>query len=241
MRIFALLLALVLVCGGAAFAEEATVWASDGEAYYHSNAACRFGNFGVYDISPTELHTLAEALEGGQRACPGCASEWKPFFSGKFPEWKHETEPWNFGSFDTWLFHDWGDVPAALDALPELPTDFGGIFANACGGYTVMLVHPTEARVQELRELLGCDFWVIEATFSKAELLSLQETVGQLFGNEHFGIHQSGVMEDANRLSIGVDSPTEENIAAIAAALAELGCKDPRMYTIEYAPRATFF
>lgn len=239
MKAICLLLALVLLTVPFALAEP-TVCTAGTEPYFHARPDCRFGCFGAQDFSGTQRCTEAEALGQGKRPCPGCMGA--PVFTGEFPEWTHDVMPWDFGGMDTWLSSEilvrWGDAGDALRALDALPGDFAGLFRNACGGYTVMLVHPDEVRIAQLRSQLGCEFWVMDAEFRRSDLDAIQAAVCRLMEEGRFGVHGCYVKEDANRTVIETDDASEETVRGVADALAEAGFEDPRMYHIEATPRA---
>ena len=125
------------------------------------------------------------------------------------------------------------------DAI-DWPSFYAGRFANASGGLTVMVVQPTEDRVQALRILMGDDFWVLSANYGRAELLDLQAAVGSLMTDGLYGVHTTYVAVVLNRVVIGVDDDSEEIRAGIAAALREKGFSDGRMFLIRQEGRAQF-
>ena len=241
-----LLIALALICAVPAFAEG--VWSSASEGYYHRDANCTFGmEYTWSESEPRAERSVADCAS--QTACPSCASDWPPRFTGDFPEWKHEIQPWAFGASPETAFpyeirRAWRDDPEVgapdEDAI-DWPSFYAGRFANASGGLTVMIVQPTEDRVQALRILMGGDFWVLSANYGRAELLDLQATVvDSLMTDGLYGVHGSGMSSVLNRVTISVDDDSEEIRAGIAAALREKGFSDGRMFLIRQEGRAQF-
>ena len=240
-----LLIALALICAVPAFAEG--VWSSASEGYYHKDANCTFGmEYTWSESEPRAERSVADCAS--QTACPSCASDWPPRFTGDFPEWKHEIQPWAFGAspetaFPCEIRRAWLDDPEVgapdEDAI-DWPSFYAGRFANASGGLTVMVVQPTEDRVQALRILMGGDFWVLSANYGRAELLDLQAAVDSLMTDGLYGVHGSGMSSDLNRVTISVDDDSEEIRAGIADALREKGFTDGRMFLIRQEGRAQF-
>lgn len=236
-----LLIALALIFAVPALAEG--VWSNASEGYYHKDENCTFG---VRNEETVERAELSIDDCASQTACPSCASDWSPSFTGDFPEWKHEVKPWAFGVSDETRLSDdvrraWLDDPEAgtpdEDAV-DWPSFYAGRFANASGGLTVMVVQPTEDRVQALRILMGGDFWVLSANYGRAELLDLQAAVGSLMADGLYGVHTTYVDVVLNRVIIGVDNASEENCASIANALREKGFSDANMFLIRQEERA---
>ena len=241
-----LLIALALICAVPAFAEG--VWSRASEGYYHKDANCTFGmEYTWSESEPRAERSVADCAS--QTACPSCASDWLPRFTGDFPEWKHEIQPWACGASPETAFpyeirRAWLDDPEAgtpdEDAI-DWPSFYAGCFANASGGLTVMVVQPTEDRIQALRILMGGDFWVLSANYSRAELLDLQATVvDSLMTDGLYGVHGSGMDSVLNRVTISVDDDSEEIRAGIAAALREKGFSDGHMFLIRQEGRAQF-
>ena len=241
-----LLIALALICAVPAFAEG--VWSNASEGYYHKDANCTFGmEYTWSESEPRAERSVADCAS--QTACPSCASDWPPRFTGDFPEWKHEIQPWACGASPETAFpyeirRAWLDDPEVgapdEDAI-DWPSFYAGRFANASGGLTVMVVQPTEDRVQALRILMGGDFWVLSANYGRAELLDLQATVvDSLMTDGLYGVHGSGMSSDLNRVTISVDDDSEEIRAGIADALREKGFTDGRMFLIRQEGRAQF-
>ena len=240
-----LLIALALICAVPAFAEG--VWSSASEGYYHKDANCTFGmEYTWSESEPRAERSVADCAS--QTACPSCASDWPPRFTGDFPEWKHEIQPWACGASPETAFpyeirRAWLDDPEVgapdEDAI-DWPSFYAGRFANASGGLTVMIVQPTEDRVQALRILMGGDFWVLSANYGRAELLDLYAAVESLMADGLCGIHGSGMDPVLNRVIISVDNASEEIRAGIADALREKGFTDGRMFLIQQEGRAQF-
>lgn len=240
-----LLIALALICAVPASAEG--VWSSASEGYYHKDANCTFGmEYTWRESEPRAERSVADCAS--QTACPSCASDWPPRFTGDFPEWKHEIQPWACGASPETAFpyeirRAWLDDPEVgapdEDAI-DWPSFYAGRFANASGGLTVMVVRPTEDRVQSLRILMGGDFWVLSANYGRAELLDLYAAVESLMADGLYGVHGSGMSSDLNRVTISVDDDSEEIRAGIAAALREKGFTDGRMFLIQQEGRAQF-
>jgi len=220
---------------------EDAVFASKGAAYYHADSGCRFGAVQTFEAEETKMMARSEAEEL-HRACPACAREWKPLFSGDFPEWTHENEPWQLGFQGTDLPFEtlsaWGNIADAVYEEEILPDDWAGVFRNACGGYTLLLVNPTIERVSALRTLTGCEFWVIGADYSQNALENLQNSALSLMGGET-GVHTIGLDTIGNRITIGTDLPAEEAEAGIVRVLTEMGFSDRKMYSIENMNRGS--
>ena len=238
-----LLIALALICAVPAFAEG--VWSNASEGYYLKDANCTFG---MLDGETAERAERSVADCASQTACPSCASDWSPRFTGDFPEWTHEIQPWAFGSAEETRLSDdvrraWRDDPevgAPDEDAVDWPSFYAGRFANASGGLTLMVVQPTEERIQALRILMGGDFWVLSANYGRAELLDLQAAVESLMADGLYGVHGSGMDPVLNRVIISVDDDSEEIRASIAGALREKGFSDGRMFLIRQEERAQF-
>ena len=236
-----LLIALAMIFAVPAFAEG--VWSNASEGYYHKDANCTFGVLGEKTVERAELSAADCA---SQTACPSCASDWSPRFTGDFPEWKHEVQPWAFGSSEETRLpgnvrRAWRDDPEVdtpdEDAV-DWPCFYAGRFANASGGLTLMVVQPTEERIQALRILMGGDFWVLSANYGRAELLDLQAAVESLMADGFYGVHTTYVDVVLNRVIIGVDDNSEEICASIAGALREKGFSAAHMFLIRQEERA---
>lgn len=217
----------------------------------------------------TRLIEAARAEAEGQKPCPGCATAFAPTFTGDFPEWPHELAPWGYesgemiddggwprGEFElpeeilkTWgapdeklneLFPDAGDFEEGGSSAT--PDDYAGIFVNACGGYTILLVDPTPERVAEWRELLQGEFWVLSARYGYDELKTLARTVShQILSADSdrrgrgedswYHIVSVGVAQIANAVEIGVTPDGyDEGVRRIREALADAGYTDPGMF-----------
>jgi hypothetical protein len=214
--------------------------------YYHENETCGFGGFSMYtylDV-PERMKITDEVVASGEglRPCPSCTSAFRPVFTGDFPEWKHEINPWEFGSMDTHLSRDirsgWGDAANAIYEIAgegPYPEDYAGIFVNACGGYTIMMVNPTPERIQKYRETLGAEFWVMEATYSMNELMALQKELENIMGFDGLAINSLGMSVDGNCIVIGANDTSPEAHAAIYAYMAMKGFEKPGMAVLEYS------
>lgn len=210
-----------------------------------------------------------QAESEGQKPCPGCAAEFPPTFTGVFPDWPHELAPWGYEKGDmveddgwprgavelppeilsTWgmpveklnnLFPEAWDEENEITIDPDYPDDYAGVFVNACGGYTFLLVDPTPGRVAEWREMLEGEFWVISARYGWNDLRRLAKAAERILfadselredgGPSHFHIVSVGVSEIANAVEIGVlPDGFDEGVQRIREALAEAGYSDPCM------------
>lgn len=236
----------VLLCLPSAMAEtgiDQKNYHSGNSPYYHWDLSCDFGtyslNAGDYDGGKAVLD--ASAIQN-YRPCPVCASAFAPTFSGSFPEWPHEEKPWDFGNADTRLSaaqrENWGNVADAVNQRfgdGPYPEDYAGIYYNACGGYTIMMVNPTPERIEEYRKLLGGEFWVVEATYSLNVLRALQASIEDIMGFEGLNICETSVSIDGNCMVVGANRVDASARAAITAYMAMRGYEDPKMLVIELA------
>ena len=218
--------------------------------YYHRDAACDFGGFSMHSSSDMQERTEITDKVGENgvtlRPCPSCASEFRPVFTGDFPEWQHDINPWELGNPDTHVSKDirstWG---GAADAIYEIagngpyPEDYAGIFFNACGGYTIMMVNPTPERIEKYRQTLKSEFWVMEATYSMNELMKLQDELIHIMGFDGLTVNSLGVSVDGNCLLIGANDTSAEASRAIYAYMAMKGFDDPGMAVLEYSEGAS--
>ena len=217
----------------------------------------------------TRIIPVSQAEAEGQKPCPGCAATFAPMFTGEFPQWTSALAPWGIhrgemDDSDGWprggaelpreTLASWGMPVEKLRALypegedPETgsivttyPDDYAGVFVNACGGYTILLVDPTEARVQEWRAMLEGEFWVISARYSMNELNALQRWVeNQILEPDAermragepswYHIVSVGVDEVGNAVEIGVTPDGfDEGVSRIREALSGAGYDDARM------------
>ncbi|MBR6766933.1 MAG: hypothetical protein IKM02_03180, partial [Clostridia bacterium] len=207
-------LILLVMCMTCACAETGVVYKVGNIPYYHVDNTCEFGGFSLNRTfsgpEREEIPTKKEAETMGLRPCPSCTTEFKPVFSGTFPEWNHDINPWDFGNDDTRLSKearkDWGAVSKTISEIAgdgPYPEDYAGIFYNACGGYTIMMVDPTPERIEKYRKTLKGEFWVVEATYSMNALRALQAELGNIMGFDGLTIRSLGVSVDGNCLTIG--------------------------------------
>ena len=240
---------LLIMCLTVACAETETVYKVGNIPYYHGDGTCSFGGFSLNRTfdgpEREEILSKVEAEAMGLRPCPSCTTEVKPTFSGTFPEWNHDINPWDFGNDDTRLSKearkDWGSVSNTIFEIAgdgPYPEDYGGIFHNACGGYTIMMVNPTPERIERYRKTLKGEFWVMEATYSLNQLYALQEELTDIMGFDGLNINSLGVSVDGNCLAVGANDTSEQALAAIHAYMAMKGYDDPRMMVLEYSEPA---
>lgn len=244
----ALIICMAGTCGVAGEAEK--VFKVGTAPYYHADGTCSFGNFSLNckfsGPERVEIPSEAEAETMGLRPCPSCTTEFKPTFTGTFPEWKHDINPWDFGNNDTRLSKearkDWGNVADAISEIAgegPYPEDYAGIFYNACGGYTIMMVNPTPERIEKYRKTLKGEFWVMEATYSMNEMRALQNELTNIMGFDGLTIRSLGVSVDGNCLAIGANDTSEEALTAILAYMGMKGFDDPGMVILEYQEEIT--
>ena len=171
------------------------------EAYYHMDPKCRFGAENPpYSDGDTAVYASEnDAIATGARPCPGCASSHEPTFSGNFPKgWNADIQPWALGTPETWLpkkvRSTWGDVSARINEFVKgtyepatdsthasaYPKDYGGIFRNACGGYTLLMVDSNPEKIDQWKKALGCNFWVLNADYSMNDLISLNNAISDI-------------------------------------------------------------
>ena len=204
----------------------------------------------------------------GQKPCPGCAAAFVPTFTGEFPDWPHSLAPWGYERGDmiedegwprgvvempadvlkTWgapaeklyeLFPDAEDFEACGKTV--YPDDYAGVFINACGGCTILLVDPSIERVAEWRELLQGEFWVLSARYSFNELKVLAKAVSDRIltsdserkargETSYYHIVSVSVSQIANVVEIGVlPDGFDEGVQRIREALSDAGYSDPCM------------
>ena len=239
-RLIALFSALMLLFTAVCCAE--TVYGVKGEPYYHKDASCEYGLLG-YEArmeSPSK-GTLTTAEACHMRACPSCASEWTPYFTAAFPKWEQDVKPWVTGSANEVsdkLKKQWGgNVAAKIDAkvkesklnmlnTTEYPVDYAGVFRNASGCYTVLMVNPTVSRAEKYSRVLGCEFWVLSADYSMNELIALNNAMVLIMGADTGSvmcINSCGIDVVANRVEIGTSDTTDKNLNLICACVEALG------------------
>ena len=211
---------------------------------------------------------VSQAESEGQKPCPGCATAFAPTFTGEFPEWPHALAPWGYETGDTIEDEGWPrgvvELPADVlktwgapaEKLYELypdaedfeeggktvyPDDYAGVFINACGGCTILLVDPSIERVAEWRELLQGEFWVLSARYSFNKLKVLAKAVSDRILTDdserrardetsYYHIVSVSVRQIANVVEIGVlPDGFDEGVQRIREALADAGYSDPCM------------
>ena len=212
---------------------------------------------------------VSQAESEGQKPCPGCAATFPPTFTGVFPDWPHTLAPWGYEKGDmvedddwprgvvelppdvvsTWgmpveklnhLFPEAWDEENEITIDPDYPDDYAGVYKNACGGFTFLLVDPTPRRVAEWRELLEGEFWVISAQYGWNDLRRLAKAAERILfadvelrkddGPSYFHIVSVSVSQIANAVEIGVlPDGFDEGVQRIREALAEAGYSDPCM------------
>ena len=222
-----------------------------------------------YYPEQTRRITVARAEAEGQKPCPGCAAAFAPTFTGDFPEWTSALAPWGLDrgemtEEDGWprgeaelpreilagwgmpverLYALWpeGEDPNTGEAVANWPDDYAGVFMNACGGVTILLVDPTAERVQAWRAMLEGEFWVLSARYSMNELNALQRAITRQIlsadsqlrasgADAYYHIVSVGASSVSNAVEIGVTSEGfEEGVSRIREKLAELGYADPGM------------
>lgn len=213
---------------------------------------------------------VAEAEAEGQKPCPGCATAFAPTFTGEFPEWTSALAPWGLDGGEMIMVDGWprgeaelppevlaewgepveklrelfpeGEEPETGEVVTAYPDDYAGVFVNACGGYTFLLVDPDAASVQEWRALLEGEFWVLSARYSMNELNALHRTISReilsadanrMKAGEpaYYHIVSVSAGEVANAVEIGVTPDGfDEGVARIREALAAAGYTDPGMF-----------
>ena len=216
----------------------------------------------------TRALEVNQAESEGQKPCLGCAATFPPTFTGVFPDWPHTLAPWGYEKGDMveddgWpqgvvelpadVLKTWGAPDEKLyDMFPEAgdfeeggktvyPDDYAGIYINACGGCTILLVDPSIERVSEWRELLQGEFWVLSARYSYNELKVLARAVSNRILTDdserrargetsYYHIVSVSVSQIANVVQIGVlPDGFDEGVQRIREALAEAGYSDPCM------------
>lgn len=245
-KICFIILILVLF---SACAEENLFYTAENRSWYHADQSCRFGEFSK-ETAAFETEFFAFALSDTDislRPCPACARDWKPVFSGETPEWPHEIAPWqlggtpemrlpyetlkDYGDLSEWMYEAYKDGP--------YPDWYAGLYRNASGGYTLMLVNPTPNLIQEIRILTGTEFWTLAADYDWNTLAALQSAMVEMM-NGAFGIHSVGISVDENCVIVGVDDDTGEICNAIRSAAAQMGF-DSNAVLIHKQERAEFF
>ena len=218
----------------------------------------------------TRALEVNQAESEGQKPCPGCAATFPPTFTGVFPDWPHTLAPWGYEKGDmveddgwprgvvelppevlsTWgmpwerlnkLFPETWDRENDITIDPDYPDDYAGLFINACGGCTILLVDPSIERVAEWREILQGEFWVLSACYSYNELKTLAKAVSDRILTadserrvqcepSYYHIVSVSVSQIANAVEIGVlPDGYNEGVQRIREALADAGYSDPCM------------
>ena len=217
----------------------------------------------------TRALEVNQAESEGQKPCPGCAATFPPTFTGVFPDWPHTLAPWGYEKGDmveddgwprgavelppevlsTWgmpwerlneLFPESWDRENDISIEPDYPDDYAGVYMNACGGITLMLVDPSPGRVAEWREMLKGEFWVISARYGWNDLRMLFRAAERVLfadsalredgGPSYFHIVSVSVSQIANAVEIGVlPDGFDEGVQRIREALADAGYSDPCM------------
>ena len=231
------------------FAEESMYITSENRSWYHRDISCRFGEFSfgnAFDLTESSaVSSSEEALF--LRPCPACAREWKAEFTGEEVEWTHEVEPWQLGGLlEMRLPYDilktYGDLVEWMnDNYPvgPYPDGYAGLYRNASGGITLMLVHPTSERISEIRMRTASEFWVLSADYDWNTLTALENTlIGMM--DDSFGIHTVYISVDANCAVVYVDDDCAEIRNAIYSRITQNGF-DRAALVIEKAERASAF
>lgn len=242
-KTMACLLSLWLLFSCVGLAE--TVYGVSGEPYYHLSANCEYGISSFYRVEPARKGTLKQAAACNMRACPSCASEWKPYFTANFPDWTQDVKPWEFGSafgsaqrVSDSLLKAWGGNAAQkIDRLvPDsscgildtrhYPSDYAGVFANASGCYTVLMVNPTPERAKEYSKTLGCEFWVLSADYSMNTLIALNNAVSLLNESDRddvLKIKGFGIDVMSNRVEISMTDTSDKCVGNLYKCIEALG------------------
>lgn len=244
--------------------ENAPYWHKNADCHFAETDWMDVGFLG----GETRALEVNQAESEGQKPCPGCAATFPPTFTGVFPDWPHTLAPWGYEKGDMveddgWLrgvvelpadvLKTWGAPDEKLyDMFPEAgdfeeggktvyPDDYAGVFINACGGCTILLVDPSIERVSEWRELLQGEFWVLSARYSYNELKVLARAVSNRILTDdserrargetsYYHIVSVSVSQIANVVQIGVlPDGFDEGVQRIREALAEAGYSDPCM------------
>lgn len=244
--------------------ENAPYWHKNADCHFAETDWMDVGFLG----GETRALEVNQAESEGQKPCPGCAATFPPTFTGVFPDWPHTLAPWGYEKGDMveddgWprgvvelpadVLKTWGAPDEKLyDMFPEAgdfeeggktvyPDDYAGVFINACGGCTILLVDPSIERVSECRELLQGEFWVLSARYSYNELKVLARAVSNRILTDdserrargetsYYHIVSVSVSQIANVVQIGVlPDGFDEGVQRIREALAEAGYSDPCM------------
>ena len=246
--------------------ENAPYWHKNADCHFAETDWMDAGILG----GETRALEVNRAESEGQKPCPGCAAEFPPTFTGVFPDWPHTLAPWGYEKGDiveddgwprgavelppevlsTWgmpweklneLFPESWDRENDIPMDPDYPDDYAGVFVNACGGFTFLLVDPTPRRVAEWREMLEGEFWALSARYGFNDLKVLSKVVSNRIltadserrargETSYHHIVSVSVRQIANAVEIGVlPDSFDEGVQRIREALAEAGYSDPCM------------
>ncbi len=252
MRRIARILCWMLLAALSASAGAEACFSREGAPYWHKDPECDFAGeewpAGGLPRGEARRIKVSRAEAEGQKPCPGCATDWKPTFTGDFPPWPHAVAPWDLGTSQTWapkkIRKKWGDPAERMEALcpervdpetgetidPDYPDDYAGIFVNAAGGHTLMIVNPTPERVETYRRRLKGEFWVLSARYGWEALRDAQRTADERLDWSAFRIASTGIDVTGNRLEIGVYGDLPENAVRIRSALAALGYDEEGLF-----------
>lgn len=230
-KIFAWMLIMLLSI--AACGEEQVYYAAENRSWYHIEEGCDFGGFALgRDFEEPEFRALTkpEAEAEYLRPCPACAREWQAAFSGDFPEWSHEIAPWALdGGEETHLPYEirkaWGDFSGKMyEEYGEgpFPDGYAGLYVNASGSVTLLLVDPSPERMDIICRYMGAEFWALDADFDRNYLDGLQGVISGMMG-DIYGIHVCGISVDGNCVMVGVDDDAPEIREEICRAIEEKG------------------
>ena len=254
--ICAFMLCVMFLLGSACSAE--TVYGVVGEPYYHTDPNCTFGNFcaNIQRYEAAAEGSLLKAQKYGMRACPCCASQWIPIFTTGFPDYEGEIKPYGFGVseyVDSKLISKWGNFAQKMETLfptdyygilniTEYPEDYAGVYLNASGTYTVLIVNPTSDRIADYRKNTGCEFWVLNAEYSMNELNGLDNVAVLLWSadtDNTFNIVSVGVNVEMNRVEIRTTDVSTKNVNRLSQCIEACGFSSDMLW-IGYGERGTW-
>ena len=254
MRYIALILCLMLLAVLPASSEAELCFSRENAPYWHKNPDCHFAetdwmDVGILGEETCELE-VNQAESEGQKPCPCCATAFAPTFTGDFPDWPHPIAPWDIGTSETWVSkkvrEKWGDPAERIKTLcperidpntgecidPDYPDDYAGLYVNAAGGYTLMIVDPTSERVSTYRRRLNGEFWVLYVLYGWETLRTAQNTVDEQLDWKALCICSTGVDVICNRVVIGVYEDLPTNTVRIRGLLAALGYDSENMFAV---------